>query len=96
MKHTEDTMPAAPFSLRLDAETRARLEEEARRLDRPAAQVAARAIVRWLDAQAALRAEIDAAVAEADAGVFVSAEAMHAWMETWDSETTPPEPDIRP
>jgi predicted transcriptional regulator len=88
-------MPAAPFSLRLDPETRARLEEEARRLDRPAAQVATRAIVRWLDAQAALRVEIDAAVAEADAGVFVSAEAMHAWMETWESETPPPEPDLR-
>ena len=42
---------AAPFSLRLDPETRARLEAEARRLDRPAAQVAARAIVRWLDAE---------------------------------------------
>jgi predicted transcriptional regulator len=49
------------------------------------------------DAQAALRAEIDAAVAEADAGVFVSAEAMHAWMETWETEReAPPEPDIRP
>jgi predicted transcriptional regulator len=90
-------MPTTPFSLRLDPETRARLEEEARRLDRPAAQVAARAVARWLDAQAALRAEIDAAVAEADAGVFVSAEAMHGWMETWDSpaETPPPEPDLR-
>ena len=88
---------AAPFSLRLDPETRARLEAEARRLDRPAAQVAARAIVRWLDAEAALRAEIDAALAEADAGVFVLAEAMHAWMETWDSpaEAPPPEPDLR-
>jgi predicted transcriptional regulator len=89
-------MPAVPFSLRLDADARARLEEEARRLDRPAAQVAARAIVRWLDAQAALRSEIDSAVAEAEAGLFVSAEAMHAWMETWDSaEAPPPEPDLR-
>jgi predicted transcriptional regulator len=47
--------------------------------------------------QAALQAEIDAAVAEADAGVFVSAEAMHAWMGTWGTEESlPPEPDIRP
>ena len=53
---------------------------------------------RWLDAQAALRAEIDAAVAEAEAGVFVSAEAIHAWMETWETEreAPPPEPDTRP
>ena len=90
-------MPATPFSLRLDAATRAQLEEEARRLDRPAAQVAARAIARWLEAQAALRAEIDAAVAEADAGVFVSSEAVHAWMEDWgtEREAPPPAPDVR-
>lgn len=90
---------AAPFSLRLDAETRARLEAEARRLDRPAAQVAARAIVRWLDAEAALRAEIDAALAEAEAeaGAFVSAEAAGDWMETWgtEGEAPPPAPDVR-
>ena len=89
-------MSAVPFSLRLDADTRTRLEAEARRLDRPASQVAQRAIERYLDAQAALRREIDAAVAEADEGRFVSAEAVHAWMETWGSthEAPPPEPDV--
>ena len=89
---------SVPFSLRLDAEIRARLEEEARRLDRPASQVAQRAILRFLDAQDALRREIDSAVAEADTGVFVSAEAIGAWLETWgtDAEAPPPEPDILP
>ncbi|MFO1208742.1 MAG: hypothetical protein U1E40_05910 [Amaricoccus sp.] len=89
---------ATPFSLRLDAHTRARLEEEARRLERPASQVAQHAIARYLDAQEALRQEIDAAVGEAEAGVFISAEAMHGWMETWDTdhEGPPPEPDILP
>ena len=97
-RHTEGCHAGDPVLAPARAETRARLEEEARRLDRPAAQVAARAITRWLDAQAALRAEIDAALAEAEAGVFISSEAMHAWMETWDTpeETPPPEPDIRP
>jgi predicted transcriptional regulator len=71
-------MTTQPFSLRLDADTRARLEAEARRLDRPAAQVVARAITRWLDAVATLRSEIDAAVAEAEAGAFVSSEAVAA------------------
>jgi predicted transcriptional regulator len=87
-----------PFSLRLDADTRARLEAEARRLDRPAAQVAARAITRWLDAEAALRGEIDAAVAEAEAGTFVSSAAVAAWMETWGTEAEAPLPaaDIFP
>ena len=47
---------------------------------------------------AALRAIIDAALAEADTGVFISSEAMHAWMATWDTpeESPPPAPDIRP
>jgi predicted transcriptional regulator len=89
-------MSAQPFSLRLDADTRARLEAEARRLDRPVSQVAARAIGRWLDAEAALRAEIDAALAEAEAGAFVSSEAVGEWMETWgtDREAPPPATDI--
>jgi predicted transcriptional regulator len=87
-----------PFSLRLDPETRARLEEEARRLDRPASQIAQRAIARYLDAQQALREQIDAAAAEADRGVFVSSDAVNAWLDGWgtDGETPPPTPDIHP
>ena len=91
-------MPATPVSLRLDDETRARLAAEAARLDRPAAQVATRAIRTWLDAQDALRRQIDAAVEEADQGVFVSSEAVGAWMDSWNTEheTPLPEADIRP
>jgi predicted transcriptional regulator len=91
-------MPGSPFSLRLEDEMRARLEEEARRAGRPAAQVAVRAIGRYLEAQERFREEIDAALAEAEAGVFISAEAAHAWMEGWgtEAETPPPAPDIRP
>jgi predicted transcriptional regulator len=91
-------MTAVPFSLRLDEATRARLEEEARRLDRPASQIAQRAIQRYLDAQEALRRAIDAAVAEADAGSFISAEAIGAWMESWgtEHELPPPERDVFP
>ncbi len=89
---------AVPFSLRLDEATRQRLEEEARRLDRPASQVAAHAIVGFLDAQDELRRQIEAAVEEADQGIFISSEAMHAWMDSWgsDRELPPPEPDILP
>jgi predicted transcriptional regulator len=91
-------VPSNPVSLRLDDETRARLAAEAARLDRPAAQVATRAIRSWLDAQDALRRQIDAAVEEADQGVFVSSEAVGAWMDSWGSEheASLPEPDIRP
>ena len=37
--------------------------------------------------------EIDAALAEAETGVFISSEAMHAWMATWD---TPEESSLAP
>ena len=91
-------MPATPVSLRLDDDTRSRLAAEAARLDRPAAQVATRAIRSWLDAQDALRRQIDEAVEEADRGVFVSSEAMGAWMDSWgtEHEAPVPEPDIHP
>lgn len=91
-------MSATPVSLRLDDDTRARLAAEAARLDRPAAQVATRAIRSWLDAQDALRRQIDAAVDEADQGVFLSSEAVGGWMDSWDTEHEAPLPeaDIRP
>lgn len=89
-------MPATPVSLRLDDDTRARLTAEAARLDRPAAQVATRAIRSWLNAQDALRRQIDAAVEEADRGVFISSEAVGAWMDSWDTEreSPMPKPDV--
>lgn len=35
-------------------------------------------------------------LAEADKGVFISAEAMHRWIESWgkENELPPPEPDV--
>ena len=88
-------MTNVPFSLRLDAEVRRRLDAEARRVDRPASQVAERAISRYLDAQEALRRRIDDAVLEPEAGVFISDTAIHRWMEGWDGEDdAPPEPDV--
>ncbi len=91
-------MSATPFSLRLDPALRARLEDEARRLDRPASQVAGKAIAAWLDARATKRQAIEEALADAEAGVFVSGEAMAAWMDSWDGpdEQPAPAPDIHP
>jgi predicted transcriptional regulator len=41
---------------------------------------------------------MDERIAEADKGIFISAEAMHRWVESWgtDNELPPPEPDIFP
>jgi RHH-type rel operon transcriptional repressor/antitoxin RelB len=92
----ELVMASQVFSIRLDDETRARLEAAAAASERPVTQVAARAIKRWLDAQDELDRQIEAAEREADAGAFISAERMDAWMASWgtDAEGPPPEPDV--
>lgn len=89
---------SAPFSLRLDPALKSRLEDEARHQDRPASYVATKAIEQFLDAQDAKRDAIEQAIEEADAGVFVSASAVHRWMDGWDGSEPPPEPeaDIKP
>ena len=89
---------ASPFSLRLDPATKARLDQEARRLDRSSSYVAAQAIEAWLDARAAKRAAIQSALDEAEKGEFISQGAMAQWMGSWgtESETAPPEPDAPP
>jgi len=89
-------MVSVPFSVRLDEGLKTSLDEEARREDITASQLATRAIRSMLDAKAAKRNAIEEAVLEADKGVFISEEAMNAWIDSWDtdSELPMPEPDI--
>ena len=93
-----DLMANVSFSLHLKPELKHRLDEVAQNEDRSAAEVATRAIESFLDEREALRADIEAALAEADKGVFVSSEAVDRWMESWDTdnELPMPEPDIFP
>lgn len=91
-------MPSATFSMRMDADTKAALEAEAKRLNRSVAYVANEAITDFLDKRAYKRECIEAAAREADKGVFISEEAMMNWLEKLeiDPDATPPEPDIFP
>jgi predicted transcriptional regulator len=91
-------MNSVPLSLRLEPELKSRLEAEAESEDRSVSDVATRAIEAFLDSRDALRVDLEAAIAEADKGVFVSHEAVHRWMESWgtDNELPMPEPDIFP
>lgn len=86
-------MPTSPYTLRLDDELRQALEHEAELEDRPAAQLAARAIRTMLEAKAAKRQAIDAALEEAAKGAFISENAMNAWVDSWDSENELPMPE---
>jgi len=51
-----------------------------------------------LEAKAAKRAAVDSALGEAAEGRFISAEAMNAWIESWDTEAelSAPKADVTP
>jgi len=48
------------------------------------------------NAKTAMEKAVDAAIAEADKGIFVSQEAVDRWMESWGTENELPMPDIFP
>lgn len=91
-------MPTVQFTMRVDEELKAQLEEQARREDISASQLATRAIRSHLNGKEAERAAIEAAVLEAEKGVFISEEAFTAWVSSWETENElpPPTPDIFP
>lgn len=91
-------MGTSPYSIRLDDELRQSLEHEAAIEDRPATQLAVRAIRSMLEAKAAKRAAVEAALKQAERGRFISAEAMNDWIDSWDQENEGPAPkaDITP
>ena len=91
-------MTSTPFSIRLDDTIRADLQAEAKRLDRPASYLAAKAIRFYLEARRHEREVLMQRLAEADKGKFVSSERVEEWVDSWftDNELPPPEADIIP
>jgi predicted transcriptional regulator len=90
------TMTSARFSLRLEPELKDWLEVEAKRQKRSAGFLATEAIQHLKEMTETKRQLIRDAVSEAEKGVFVSQEAVHAWMDSWDTENELPipQPDI--
>ena len=90
-------MPTTTFSMRMDVETKARLEKKAASLDRSAAWVAQKAIEDYLDQEQALHESIKA-ILDNDDGRRISGEAVMAWMDRWaEGYDDPfPRPDIEP
>jgi len=89
-------MAATPYSIRLDDDLRKALEREAEIEDRPAAQLAARAIRSMLEAKAAKRDALTAALQRAEEGRFIPAEAVNDWLASWDSAEERPAPQPTP
>jgi predicted transcriptional regulator len=98
LQSKEAAMPSKTFSMRMDAELRAALDAQAKLEERSASQIAERAIKEWLDRREAVRKELQTALIEADAGVWISSEAVDRWMERWAEgiEEPFPEPDVFP
>ncbi|MEL7133474.1 MAG: hypothetical protein AAGK77_13805 [Pseudomonadota bacterium] len=88
-------MPSVPFTMRVDPALKSALEEEAQRGDTSASQIATQAIRAHLEAQAAERAAIAAAIKEADKGRFITHDAMSDWIASWDSDGELPPPKAR-
>lgn len=88
-------MPTVQFTMRVDAELKASLEEEAKREDISASQLAARAIRSHLGAKEAKRRAIEDALVEAKTGEFIPGEEVLAWMKSWGSEEELPRPIAR-
>lgn len=88
-------MSTATFSMRMNANTKRRLEEEAALMDRSAAWVAQRAIQEYLGREEALREAVQEAL-DNDDGTRTSGEAVMRWLSRWgDGHDEPlPEPDI--
>ena len=91
-------MPTVPFSFRIDADTKSRLDEQAAREDRSASSLVQRAIDAYLDEKAYKRECIMEAVEDAKKGDFISEETMDAWVESWgtQNELPAPQPDMLP
>lgn len=89
-------MPKTSLSLNLDPMVEARLRAEAEASARSEVELVETAIENYLETQSEKRRQLRAAVLEADRGVFVSEEMMNVWLDRWDENLAPPEPDIFP
>ena len=91
-------MGTVPLSLHVTAKVMTGLEREARLQNVTTDDVAKHAIRAYLDAQEHERNIMRRRNIEADKGVFISGEAMAAWVDSWgtNEELPPPAPDVFP
>ena len=80
------------LSIRLDSDTRKRLDALAASSQKSAQTLVEEAISRYLEIEAWQLAEIEAGIADIDAGRTVPHEKVVSWLKTWGtpSEGTPP------
>ncbi len=91
-------MTTVPFSMRLEKDLKAHLNQEAKRVERPASYLASRAISEYLERRKFERELLLERMEEAKSGVFVSEDRVTAWVDSWftDTELPKPDADIKP
>ena len=91
-------MSTVPITFRLSSERKSQLDNAATALERKPAWIVAKAVEAYLDQRETKLEAIRAALVEAEAGVFVSSDAVHEWLCALDDDPdTPfPEPDVFP
>ncbi len=84
------------ITIRVEPELKQWFEQQAKRKDRSLGYVVVQSMEQTKRSSQARDQMIRDAMAEADKGVFVSQEAVHKWMDSWDSdnELPLPEPDV--
>jgi len=89
-------MSTIPFTFRIEKDLKKSLDLEAQAEDRSSSYLASKAIKMMLELREEKRIAVEKAIAEADKGAFVSQEAVHNWMDSWDTsnELEKPKADI--
>ena len=89
-------MASDRITIRVEPELKQWFEQQAKRKDRSLGYVVVQSMEQTKRSTEARDQMIRDAMAEADKGVFVSEEAVHKWMDSWDSENELPfpEPDV--
>ncbi len=84
------------ITIRVEPELKQWFEQQAKRNDRSVGYMVTQSMEQTKRASEARDQMIRDAMAEADKGVFVSQEAVHRWMDSWDTdkELPMPEPDV--
>jgi len=71
------------LSIRIDAETKARLDALSKRVKRSKSFLAAEAIAAYVESEAWQLEEVQAGIADADAGRVVSHKKVSKWLKSW-------------
>jgi len=90
------TMTTVPFTFRMEKDLKESLTIEAKENKRSSSYLASKAIKMMLDLRKEKKQAVLQAIKEADKGIFISQNAVHKWMDSWDTknELEKPKADI--